>query len=215
MRYRLAVFDFDGTLADSFPFFLDAIDVLADSYGFRRIDRGQLDTLRRLDARQMLRHVGLPLWKAPRIGAAYKSMMAEQAHRIPLFPGVPEMLRTLHARGVVLAMLTSNSERNVRAVLGEELAALFSHFQCGSDLFGKRVKLRRLLAASGAERSQILCVGDELRDFEAARQERLDFGAVSWGYTHAQALREQKPAFMFEEPGDIASLLGENRAQPK
>ena len=38
MTYRLAIFDFDGTLADSFPFFLSVFNTIADRHGFRRID---------------------------------------------------------------------------------------------------------------------------------------------------------------------------------
>jgi phosphoglycolate phosphatase len=207
MRYRLLVFDFDGTLADSFAFFLDTIDTLADAHGFRKIDRSQLDSLRQLDARQILKHVGLPLWKAARVGAHYKRLMAEQASRIPLFAGIAPMLRALQARGASLAMLSSNSEQNVRTVLGPELAPLFAHYQCGSALFGKRDKLRRLLAQTGISRHQVLCIGDEVRDIEAAQAENLDFGAVAWGYTRPQALLARAPVFLFEHPEQILRAL--------
>lgn len=207
MRYRLLVFDFDGTLADSFPFFLDAIDTLADKHGFRRIDRSRLATLRELDARQMLKHVGLPLWKAPRVGADFRAMMADAAPTIPLFDGVPAALERLHAGGVTLAILTSNSEHNVRVVLGERNAALFHHFSCGSALFGKHDKLRRLLKQAGVPAQDALCIGDEARDAEAARRAGVDFAAVSWGYTKVDALRAQEPVFLFEYPGQIPAAV--------
>lgn len=207
MSYRYFIFDFDGTLADSYSFFLDTVDKLADLHGFRRLDRDQLDTLRELDARQVLRHVGLPLWKVPLVGAHYKRLMAEHGQHIRLFPGIAPMLRALHARGMRMAMLTSNSEKNVRNVLGAELAALFSDFACGSSLFGKRDKLRKLLARSGVPAHQTICIGDEARDFEAAHAERVDFGAVAWGFTKPQALHRLKPAFLFERPEQIAAAL--------
>ena len=34
MKYRLAIFEFDGTLADSFPFFIRVFNQLAEQYGF-------------------------------------------------------------------------------------------------------------------------------------------------------------------------------------
>jgi hypothetical protein len=37
MRYKLAIFDFDGTLADSFGWFAGAIDQAADRYRFKRL----------------------------------------------------------------------------------------------------------------------------------------------------------------------------------
>jgi len=38
MSYRLAIFDFDGTLADSWPFFMSVFNEIADQHGFRRVD---------------------------------------------------------------------------------------------------------------------------------------------------------------------------------
>ena len=55
MKYRLAIFDFDGTLADSFPFFIRVFDQLADRHGFRRIAPDEVPALRHYSARQMMR----------------------------------------------------------------------------------------------------------------------------------------------------------------
>ena len=63
MTYRLAIFDFDGTLADSFHLFLDAWTHAAQRYGFRAVDTTDLDRLRRLGARDIVAEAGLPLWK--------------------------------------------------------------------------------------------------------------------------------------------------------
>jgi phosphoglycolate phosphatase-like HAD superfamily hydrolase len=36
-RYKLAIFDFDGTLADSFPWFIGAVNDAAARFGFRGV----------------------------------------------------------------------------------------------------------------------------------------------------------------------------------
>jgi len=46
--YSLIIFDFDGTLADSFPWFLRNVNDVADRFGFRRIAHGDVESLRRL-----------------------------------------------------------------------------------------------------------------------------------------------------------------------
>ena len=38
MGYRLAIFDFDGTLADSLPWFEGILDRVADEFAIRKID---------------------------------------------------------------------------------------------------------------------------------------------------------------------------------
>jgi phosphoglycolate phosphatase len=51
MRCRLAIFDFDGTLADSFPLVIEMMNDVADRFSFRRVAEGELDELRLCDAR--------------------------------------------------------------------------------------------------------------------------------------------------------------------
>ena len=52
--YALAVFDFDGTLADSFPWFAGVLNGVADRYGFRRVRAG-VEAFHRADSRRRWR----------------------------------------------------------------------------------------------------------------------------------------------------------------
>lgn len=209
MRYQLLIFDFDGTLADTFAFAVDAFDILADAHGFRRLDRGRLHALRGADTRTLMADIGLPAWKLPRVAIHFRQLMAADITRIRLFDGVPALLAELAARGITLAVVSSNSLANVRAVLGDS-AQLISHYECGVSLFGKRRKLRHLLALTRVPAARTLCIGDEVRDIEAAHAEGLDFGAVSWGYADPAALAARQPTWLFPQVADILPLLDKN-----
>ena len=205
MRYRLAIFDFDGTLADSFSWFLGVVNVLADEHGFRRMEEHEVETLRGQGARQIVAHLKVPAWKLPRVAHRMRQYMARDIGRITPFPGVDRLLRELAGRGVRLAVVTSNSIDNVRRVLGPESAALIHHYECGASMFGKRPKLRAVLRSSGVPAAETLCIGDEVRDLEAARAEGIAFGAVTWGYTNPEALRAYAPEEVFESLEEILS----------
>jgi phosphoglycolate phosphatase len=207
MRYRLAIFDFDGTLADSFPWFLGVVNDVADEFGFRQVPDEDIDLLRRYDARQIMAHLGLPMWKVPLVARALRARMAAEIDRIPLFPGVEELLATLAAGGIELALVTSNSQPNAMRVLGARNAQLFRHFECGASIFGKRSKLRKVLRGSGVAAAQAIAIGDELRDLDAAEAERIPFGGVSWGYARPEALRARQPAELFDSVTDIIARL--------
>lgn len=206
MSYKLLIFDFDGTLADSFPWFVGIVNQVADKYRFRRIEEREVDTLRSYDARHLIRHLGIPFWKLPFIARHMKRLMAREIHQIRLFEGMPELLRQLSQRGVQLAMVSSNSVANIRRVLGPEISGLFKYYECGGSIFGKKAKFRKVLKLSGMSASEALCIGDELRDLEAARQAQIAFGAVSWGYTSVEALRAQAPATIFSTLDGIAAV---------
>ena len=207
MRYKLAMFDFDGTLADTFPWFLSAVTRLADKHGFNRIESGELETLRGYSANKIVERLGIPAWKLPRIGIDMRRLMAEEIRQIRPFEGIGAMLRGLSDRGVALAVVTSNAYDNVHHVLGDEHAALISYYECGASLFGKRGKLRRVLKKSGVRPGEAIFVGDEIRDIEAAKAEGIPFGAVAWGYTHVEALETYSPAVVFTDVDEIVEKV--------
>jgi phosphoglycolate phosphatase len=204
MAYNLILFDFDGTLANSFPWFLKTINLLADKHGFKRIVTDDLEDLRHLGSRELMAHLDLPLWKLPAVTGDMRRLMAESAADIPLFDGVHGMLEALAQSGIVLGVVTSNSEANVRAILGSAHVPLVRHFECGASLFGKQAKFRKALKAGGMDRTRVLYVGDEIRDAQAANEAGLDFAAVGWGYTHPEALAPHSSVTPFTHPGALA-----------
>ena len=204
---RLVVLDFDGTLADSFDWFCSVLNGVADRYRFRRVEADEVEALRLQGARAIVAHLGIPRWKLPFIARHMHGLAARDAGRIALFPGVPAMLAGLAGSGVTLAILSSNRQDTVRRVLGPEQARFIDAYACGASLFGKARRLHRLLARTGIAPDRVLCIGDEVRDLEAARALGCPFGAVAWGYTDARALAALDPEYLFTEPAEITSLV--------
>lgn len=203
-RFRLALFDFDGTLADSEEWFVEAMNASAERFGYRTVSKEELEALRGVGNREIVRRMGVPAWRMPAIARHFRSEAARNIHRIHPFPGSLEMLLALREDGVRLAIVSSNSEANIRAVLGPQAASLISDFACESSLFGKAAKLRRLVRASGVTAPEAIAIGDETRDIEAARKADLAAGAVTWGYATRAALEDSAPDFIFD---DFAELV--------
>ena len=124
------------------------------------------------------------------------------------------MLAQIHAAGMRLAVVSSNSEETVRHVLGPENSARITYYACGSSIFGKQAHVRRVLKRSGVRPANALCIGDEIRDYEAASAVGMPFGAVAWGYTTIEALAACAPAVVFHHIEDIVAHLVGNRAEP-
>ena len=206
MTIKLVIFDFDGTLADSFPWFLDVFDTVADHFGFRRLDRANIEALRHLDARELMRRHGVPLWKVPMIAAHARTLQGRDLHRIRLFDGVSEVLGHIAARGVQTAVVTSNARTNVETVLGPS-ATHIRHYACGASIFGKAAKLTAVMKAARARPEETLAIGDEVRDIDAARACGLITGAVAWGYSAPERLAADRPDYLFETPIDIKGLF--------
>jgi phosphoglycolate phosphatase len=214
MSYRLAIFDFDGTLADSFPFFISVFNQIADEHGFRRVGEAEAQQLRHHDTRAIMRHIGMPAWKLPLASRSFIGLMRENAARIPLFDGIGEVLHTLDRAGVRLAIVSSNSEQNVRLVLGPHLSALFGHYECGMSVFGKAGRIRKVVRRAAVPAAHALYVGDQAMDADAARRAGVAFGAVSWGYAPIETLRRVAPEREFGTPTELLHIVNPSRTPP-
>lgn len=208
---RLVIFDFDGTLSDSGDWFLSVIDDLARRYRFRTIAPDEVEHLRHRSSREVIAHLGIARWKLPLIARHLRRRVAREAHRIELFPGTPDLLERLAAMGVRIALVSSNSEANARAILGPTHSARIELFCCGSSLFGKAPKFRRVLRRLGVAPEHTLAIGDETRDIDAAREVGLRAGSVLWGYASAEVLRALGPDALFATPHDILDYVAAHR----
>ena len=206
-RYRLVIFDFDGTLADSAGWFVSIADQLAERFKFRRVAPDEIEGLRGKTSSEVIRHLGIPRWKLPAIGRYTHDLLAQQTDRIPLFAGIAELMRDVAASGMRIALVTSNAEDNARAILGPDLAVLIERWECGASLFGKARRYRKVLRKCDVGQHEAISIGDETRDVVAAKKVGICSGAVLWGYANRAVLERLEPDMLFETPAHIRRYL--------
>jgi phosphoglycolate phosphatase len=207
LTYRLAIFDFDGTLADSAGWVARVINEVARRHGFRELSDVEIEMLRGRSNREIIRYMRVPTWKLPAIATDVRRRMAADADSIPLFEGITDMLRSVKDAGIAVAIVSSNSEANVRRILGAGAAAAVDTFECGAGLFGKARKFRKVMKRMGVSPAETICIGDETRDIEAAAAVGAASGAALWGYAAPAVLAQFRPTLTFATPADIRACL--------
>ncbi|WP_404338392.1 HAD-IA family hydrolase [Sphingomonas sp. MMS12-HWE2-04] len=211
-RIRLVIFDFDGTLSDSGDWFLSVVDQIARRFRFRTVQPDEVEMLRHRSSREVIDFLGISRWKLPLIARHTRKLVGLNAHRIALFPGTPDLLERLSGTGVRIALVTSNSESNARKILRPDLAARIDFYACGSSLFGKAPKFRKVLKKMGIPASEALAIGDETRDIDAAREVGMRAGSVLWGYASEAVLRALNPDALFRSPQEILDYVAAHRS---
>lgn len=207
MSSKLILFDFDGTIADSLETLTPVINTLAEKYGFERVSEDAIGIFRTMGAREVLSALKIPMWKLPWIvrdvHQAFGRMMAD----IPLVPGIHEVLDELHSRGYTIGILTSNSQQNVKAFLEYQKVNSIDFIQGNVGLFGKSRHIVKAVKVHHAEKSQVLYVGDEIRDIEAAQKAGVIPVAVTWGFTSEERLQVALPHALIRTPEDLLRLF--------
>jgi HAD superfamily hydrolase (TIGR01549 family) len=203
---QLLLFDFDGTLVDSFLATLSAGNRLALSFGYPPLSEAEARKLRKLSARQILSRSGIPISHLPRWIRAMRKELRQEIPNLQPHPGLTDVLRQLVRGGTQLGIVTSNSRENITSFLHRTAwDQLFTHLECGT-LFGKSLHIRRILRRTGISAGETGYVGDELRDIEAARKAGVRAIAISWGFNDRSALALGEPDFLCDLPAQLLEL---------
>jgi phosphoglycolate phosphatase len=203
MKYKCVLWDFDGTLADTFEVAWQTYNALALERGWKPIEDAH--ALRGLTARAFLKRQNISVMQLP--GLVKHFLQAERKHMdsVKVFPGLPDALHRLKGEGRRLGVLSSNSGENIRTCLrANGLLEVFDFVIGYPRLFGKARAIRRLLKREGGQKEEWLYVGDEVRDVLAAKKAGLDVAAVTWGFQTAELLKRYKPRYLIGDPGQIA-----------
>ncbi len=215
-RFQLVIFDFDGTLANTEAWFMGIANDVARLFGFKEVnDEEEIAALRGMTSKEVIKYLGIPGWKLPRIARHIHSELAANIGAVELFPGIAHTIETLSDHGVRLAIVSSNTEANVRGILGPDLVERFECFECGASLFGKARRYRAVRKGAGLKKRDVLAIGDETRDIIAAHKEDIACAGVLWGSASRTALENVAPDVLFETPeAVVATVLGRNAVRP-
>ncbi len=207
MARPFAIFDFDGTIADSFAESLLAYNRVAPRLRLRPIEDAEIPALRRMNAGQLLQSLGVPMWKLPRLVIAARADLHDHFHSVKPVPGIAAALDKLARAECHLAIVTSNSEENVRNFLVRHAIDGFETVVAGASVFGKGTRLKRLLRGARASRARAVYVGDTVPDIRAAREAGTAAVAVTWGFNDKLPLAAESPDVLAESADDLAPAI--------
>lgn len=187
-------------------------NLVAEQFGVPSVTPADVTRLRRMGPREAIQAYGVPMWKVPRIVHAVRVRLREQIDRLEPFRGMSEALVALNGSGIRCLILSSNSRDNVEAFLQRHRLNLFERLACGTSLFGKAARLRKVLAQTSLVAANVAYVGDEVRDIEAARSAGIYSIAVTWGYADRESLKAARPDALIDSPEQLLELRGSRSA---
>lgn len=192
----IVIFDFDGTVAHSFPWFLSRINQAAKILRFNEVKEEDVELLRGMSTNEILKFLNISSIKLPFVIFYFKWLMNKESQEIKLFHEVPELFKCLKEKKVKTIILSSNSVKNVTQILGET-SLYVSEYYCGAGLRTKEKYFKKI--KNKYPMGQLLSVGDEPRDWLAAQKSGITHLNVGWGYASKEAFIDSEVIESFEE----------------
>ena len=206
LRFKYAIFDFDGTLADTEKINFSIFQQLSEKYNFRKIAIEELNQLKKMSAKEVIDYLGIKKRKIPFAIKHGKKILKDDIHTVkPCKENIKITLEKLKENGIKLGILTTNSQTNVEKFLKANEINVFD-FVVSASLFGKEMKLKKIIKKSKLNTDDVLYIGDEIRDIIAAHLVHVKIATVTWGYNNIEALKKHNPDYLISNPEELLSI---------
>jgi len=203
---KTLIFDFDGTIADSFESLLSVFENITARP--QKLTAKEIKELRGSSLRQIIKFLKIKRWQIPSLMLKAKRQIAVKIIDIKTFEGMPRVLKELHENGYKMFILSTNSSENITKFLKvNHLDAYFYEIYGDIGLRSKSTALKKILKKESLNVSECFYIGDEVRDVEAAKKIGMKSIAVGWGFNYPAALKQAKPDHLSTKPKDLLKYL--------
>ncbi|OIJ19225.1 HAD family hydrolase [Anaerobacillus alkalidiazotrophicus] len=204
---KYIIFDFDGTLVDSKDIAISVINQLAVKYNYEKLTQEKIEKLRKVSIKERCKALGFPLYKIPFAVIDFLTLYKKFTHQLILFPGIKDMLEKLVGSGYRLAVISSNTEETIREFFKNRGIYSIDEVYCSNNVFGKAQVIKRFLKKHKLHPSEVLYIGDELRDIVACRQVSIKIIWVNWGFDSIEVVDIVSPDYVASTPNDIITSV--------
>lgn len=204
---RYLIFDFDGTLVDSLNVIIKVYNQLAGKYKANMIELKDIEYMKGLSITERCKFLNFKFYKFPLLALDIYKLYKQYIKDLILFEGIKDLLEELDARGFQLAIISTNSEHNIREFLQHSQIDFINEIICSNNIFGKNKDIKRFLKTHKLKDSEVIYVGDEVRDIIAGKKGGVKVIWVNWGYEQIENAKKENPDYIVNKPHEIINIL--------
>lgn len=206
---KLVAFDLDGTIGETIPMCIRAFEQAVSPYAGHELSREEIIQTFGLNEVGMIKMVAAEKWREALqdFYPLYEKMHAECPEP---YEGIRELMETLKANGVLVALITGKGEKSCEITLEQfGMQDLFCAIKTGAeDRPNKAEAISELLDAYHLAKDEFYYVGDAVSDVTASRKAGVTCLSAAWGTTaETDRLKEINPSNVFLTIGDLQYFL--------
>lgn len=210
MKYRLMIFDLDGTLLNTLEDLTDSVNYVLWKHGF---PERTLEEVRGFvgDGIHKLLERSVPEGTAPfMVEECFKDFIpyykAHCADKTRPYDGIPELLDRLRENGVKTAVVSNKADYAAKELCARYFPGMFD------EVVGERVGIHRkpspdsvneVIRLLGVPKEETVYIGDSDVDVQTAKNAGIAGIFVAWGFRGEAFLRESGAENIVNSPDEI------------
>ncbi|MBE5952381.1 MAG: HAD family hydrolase [Lachnospiraceae bacterium] len=211
MKYRLMIFDLDGTLLNTLEDLTDSVNYVLWKHGFKERTLEEVRGFIGNGIHKLIER-SVPEGTAPFLTEeCYKDFVPHYkvhcAEKTRPYDGIPELLQRLKEAGVKIAVVSNKADYAVKELCAKYFPGIFD------EVVGERVGIHRkpspdavneVIRLLGATKEETVYVGDSDVDVQTAENAGIDGIFVAWGFKGEAFLKEAGANVIVTRPEEIA-----------
>ncbi|MFA6602808.1 MAG: HAD-IA family hydrolase [Candidatus Shapirobacteria bacterium] len=206
LSLKAVIFDFDGTIANTYPVLKEILDELMPQMGYKQFSETEWQKFRETGTKELLKSTKISLVKLMIMVKRMQSELNRRLSEVEPFEGIKEVTDQLKKRGIVVGIISSDTKKNILEFLNKEEMEV-DCLMTGTNLFGKDKLINKYLKQRGLASNEVIYVGDEIRDVEACKRVGVKVAAVTWGFNSKEALKKSQPDYLVDRPKDLMTVV--------
>lgn len=214
MRYRVVIFDLDGTVLATLEDLANAVNhaLCENGYAVHSIE----------EIRCMVGNgVANLIWRAlpkdidesihAKVLADFKAYYREHVNDCTKpYDGICEMLKNLRSAGIYVGINSNKYDAALQSLCRIHFDGLYDFAMGECETTPKKpdpTAAERIIKAAGAEKSEAIYIGDSDVDVRTAENAGIDSAWVAWGFRKRNELNDAAPKYEFSDVKSLENFL--------
>lgn len=213
-KYKIAIFDMDGTILDTLNDIYNAINHALVMFGLPARTREEIrmfvgNGLRKLTERAV--PAGTDSETIDKVLAELLKYYGEHSYDTTApYDGINQVIAALHSKGIVTAVVSNKADFAVQILAEKFFDGLFD-FAIGEHTgFAPKPApdmVNEILSRAGIAREDAVYIGDSDVDILTANNSSMDCIAVAWGFRDVEFLKAHNATVIALEPKDLLDMI--------
>ena len=213
-RCDAVLFDLDGTLLYTLPDIHASVNAALAMCGYGQNTLEQTRTYVGYGSRWLIEQslpAESPREEIDRVLAAYRAYYNDHlvVDTVP-YPGMPETLSALKARGIALGVATNKFHDSALRMMADFFPGIFGAVE--GNIQGRPAKpapdaALAAMSALGGVKERTLLVGDSGPDAMTAKNAQLACVLCAWGYRSREELASYGPLAVIDRPEELLAIV--------
>lgn len=197
------IFDFDGTICESFDITVQIINEYLGKRGMKLITP---EELRKEGIEAVIKHYKLNRFQILVFIYLGRRRLAKHIAELSAHKGLSGVIKKLSETNR-LGIVSSNSIKNINDFLkNNKLDSYFEFVLSSPTIFHKAKKIEEAIKKYNMNKSETFYIGDEVRDIKTAESINIKSISVTWGFAGKNLLKRNGAHVLVNDPKELLSV---------